>query len=305
MLLTLSCEDNNSDNVDISYKGTGSWTRGLANSATVLFTCMNGRTTATGPIVSPNGSSWTVPAETQFASATKASDLYNECTGIKPGNVTSAELGMVPIKQIDAGGDDIIGYIFADNYFELYINGILVAVDPVPYTPFNSSVVRFRVKRPYTIAFKVVDWEENLGLGTESSNNSAFHPGDGGIIASFSDGTVTNGTWKAQTYYVAPIDNLNNVVELPDGTISSVAASTTPACNNNCFALHWPVPQDWTSKTYDDSKWPVASVYTKEEVGVDNKPAFTNFSNVWTSADFVWTSNLILDNVVLMRKTVK
>ncbi|MBF4391740.1 hypothetical protein EAY32_28175, partial [Vibrio anguillarum] len=77
-------------------------------------------------------------------------------------------------------GEEITGYIFADNYFELYINGQLVAVDTVPFTPFNSSIVKFKVNKPYTIAVKVIDWEENLGLGTEDNRGKAFHPGDGG-----------------------------------------------------------------------------------------------------------------------------
>jgi len=50
----------------------------------------------------------------------------------------------------------------------------------------------------YTIAVKVIDWEENLGLGSENNRGKKFHPGDGGFIASFSDGTVTNDKWKAQ-----------------------------------------------------------------------------------------------------------
>ena len=53
--------------------------------------------------------------------------------------------------------------MIADNYFELYINGRLIGVDATPFTPFNSHVVRFRVKRPYTIAVLAQDWEDKLG----------------------------------------------------------------------------------------------------------------------------------------------
>jgi hypothetical protein len=71
----------------------------------------------------------------------------------------------------------------ADNYFQLFVNGRLVAVDSVPFTPFNSSVVRFRAKRPLTYAIKLVDWGGgNVGLGTESGGGP-HHPGDGGFIA--------------------------------------------------------------------------------------------------------------------------
>jgi len=105
----------------------------------------------------------------------------------------------------------ITGFIFADNYFELYVNGQLVGVDAIPFTPFNSSVVRFRVKRPITYAVRFVDWEENLGLGSENSRGNKYHAGDEGFVASFSDGTVTDTSWKAQIFYTAPIDSPSNV----------------------------------------------------------------------------------------------
>ena len=117
----------------------------------------------------------------------------------------------VPIVEIDPNGEVITGLILADNYFELYVNGQLVGVDAIPFTPFNSSVVRLRVKRPITYAVRLVEWEENLGLGSESSRENKYHPGDGGFVASFSDGTVTDTGWKAQTFYSTPIDSPSNV----------------------------------------------------------------------------------------------
>ncbi len=50
------------------------------------------------------------------------------------------------------------GYLFADNYFELYVNGVVVGKDRVPFTEINSSIVPFRVLRPFTFAGKLVDW---------------------------------------------------------------------------------------------------------------------------------------------------
>ena len=43
--------------------------------------------------------------------------------------------------EVDADGEEVTGYIVADNYFELYVNGKLIALDPVPYTPMNSVIV--------------------------------------------------------------------------------------------------------------------------------------------------------------------
>lgn len=45
----------------------------------------------------------------------------------------------------DAGGiEEFTTDIFADNYFELYVNGQLIAIDPVPFTKFNANLVRFK-----------------------------------------------------------------------------------------------------------------------------------------------------------------
>jgi len=127
--------------------------------------------------------------------------------------MNGVNLNSIPVTTVNQGGDTITAYILGDNYFELYINGVLIGVDPVPYTPFNASVTKFVVSKPYTIAMKLVDWEENLGLGSENNNGNLYHSGDGGLIAVFSDGAVTDASWKAQTFYVSPIDNLNNIVE--------------------------------------------------------------------------------------------
>jgi hypothetical protein len=135
----------------------------------------------------------------------------------------------------------------------LYINGQLIAVDAVPFTPFNSSVVKFKVNRPYTIAIKLTDWEENLGVGSESGRGNSYQPGDGGLIASFSDGTVTSDQWRAQTFYIAPIYDLSCVVE--KGTLRESAACDTSGRNSadDIYALHWALPNGWQTDTFDHS----------------------------------------------------
>jgi len=288
-----------------SAQPNGSITRGVGMTTIpdLLPNCPSNHKTPLGRILSTDGKTWIVPAETSFQNGLKCSDLFNTCNGITPAKLSDANLSNVPVIEIDPGGDLITGYLFADNYFELFVNGVLVGVDPIPFTPFNSCVVKFRVKQPYTLAVKLADWEENPGLGSELNNGNKYHPGDGGFIAQFSDGTVTDASWRAQTFYLAPIENLNAVTELPDGTHSTASATTSPTCDANCYGVHYEIPSDWMRPDFDDSGWPKASLYQTSQV--TNQAAFINFENTaWAKARFIWSSNLILDNLVLARKTI-
>jgi hypothetical protein len=290
----------------VRSQSTSSVSQGRATTTTTNLLPAGQRVSGVGGITATDGTVWTVPAVTQFATGTKAADLYNEVTGVTPATIAAAatNISNVPTVVVDEDGEVVTGYVFADNYFELYVNGSLVAVDPVPYTPFNSCVVKFKAKRPITYAFKLVDWEENLGLGTELNGGNSYYPGDGGLMASFSDGTVTNGNWKAQSFNIAPLDSAGSVTELADGTHNSSAA-TTHNLTENAYALHYAVPSTWYSKTFSDSGWPSATTYTEATVGVNNKPAYTNFPAQFSNsgAQFIWSSNLVLDNEVIVRYT--
>lgn len=292
------------------YKGSASITQGRAKTVEEnLFECKNGRSrvAGVGEITSSDGKVWTVPADNHFTTAPKAMDLYEECANITPKSIADVDEASVPVAVVDADGEEITGYIFADNYFELYINGQLVAVDTVPFTPFNSSIVKFKVKKPYTIAVKVIDWEENLGLGTEDNRGKAFHPGDGGFIASFSDGTVTNSDWQAQTFYTAPIYDLSCLSEVDGKRLSETCTTEGTDNGENAYAAHWETPSDWMKQGFDSSSWPQATQYSEDEIGVDNKKSYMNFIEKFSGAgaSFIWSTNVVLDNEVLLRYEVK
>lgn len=279
-----------------------------------LVECGKGsRVSAVGEIADASGKLWTVPAATRFGSAPPAADLFNECGGIQLSKLSKLDLSSVPV--MDAGGPEVFtAYIFADNYFELSVNGTLIAVDPVPFTPFNSNVVRFKATRPVTLAIMGVDWEENLGLGSENNRGKAYHPGDAGFVMQVRDASgavvaITDATWKAQTFYTAPL-NTRECLVLKGLVRDSSACSTQGVDDGRSFsAAHWPLPTSWTAPSFDDSGWPNAVTFTNETVGVDNKTAYTNFTAVFddpaADAAFIWSSNLVLDNLVLMRKTFK
>lgn len=276
-----------------------------------IFECPSGslvRPTGIGTI-SADGRDWPMPAAVAFPTGPRAPDLYNECNNVMPAGMQDLPID-VPFVKIDPDGEVITGYLIADNYFELYVNGKLVGFDAVPFTPFNSAFVRFQVKRPFTYAIKLVDWEENFGLGTERGR-SPFHAGDGGFVARFSDGTQTDSSWKAQSFYISPLASPNDVVERGNVHDTPTLARTYPEapdnadCGEKCYAIHYPVPADWNAKTFDDSGWPAAVEFTHEQMGTPRLKAYTNFKEAFGGAKVIWSNNLVFDNVVIVRKRVE
>ena len=274
------------------------------------------RPSGVGQSTATDGTVITVPTVTAYQKGLgpKASDLYNECSQVTPQKASDVSTAKVPVVDVDRDGEVITGYIVADNYYELYVNGTLVSVDNTPYTPFNSTIVKFRVKRPYTVAFLVVDWDAHLGLGMEVFPNTPagkdWYPGDAGLIAHFSDGTVTDSNWKAQSFYIAPLNSPDEVVEngnvhdtTPLGRVHPVAKK--PDCQEKCYAVHYPIPSGWQSATFNDSTWPRAYEYTDTDIGTTALPAFTRYPELFAGARWIWSLNLVFDNVVIARRTVR
>ncbi|WP_310621899.1 hypothetical protein [Flexibacterium corallicola] len=292
-----------------------SFSSGLAETIeTDLVICSGrgARRSSLGQITAEDGSVWTVPAPVNFKNAHKAADLYNECGGTQLRS--SKQINFDAFEVLDLGGSEIISaYIFADNYFELNVNGQLVAVDPVIFTPFNSNVVRFKVDRPFTLAVMGVDWEENLGLGSENNQGKSYHPGDAGFLMVLKNEagntiTTTDGSWKAQTFYIAPLKNRKCLKVEGQKRDSSACSTTGVRDGSSSAAAHWKIPGNWQAIDFNDNQWPDATVYSNETVGVGNKRAYTNFEDIFddkqADAQFIWSTNLILDNLVLLRKTI-
>jgi hypothetical protein len=300
------------------YTGTGSVTQGFGSiSNSNIYSCPNGRTPALGSISGSGGQTWNLPAEVNFLNPLfpEAPDLHNPCNGATYANVNAAlaALNGSEIINIDPDGELITAFVFADNYFEMYVKGVPVGRDKAPYTQFNSSLLRFRVKRPFTIAMLLVDLEEHLGLGTEANGPAPYHAGDGGMVAVFRDesGTIiarTGSNWKAQTYYIAPVKDLSCPVENGNQRLSGTCNTQDGTDGSGWYGLHWPRPDSWFADDFDASSWPSALEYSNAEVGVNNKPAYTNFTSIFdqpgADAAFIWSSNLILDNEVLVQYKV-
>lgn len=272
------------------------------------------RVTAQGRITASDGTVWTVPAEVAFKTAAKATDLYNDCTGVMLERSDQLDIDTVPIVGIDDDGEVISAHIFGDNYYEIYVNGTLVAVDAVPYWPFNPGVVRFRVKRPFTVAFKLVDWEENLGIGSEIMSGVPYHLGDGGLAAVFKDASgatigVTNSSWTAQKYYVGPLIDPECLNINGGARLSDACELPRPENGEDVYSAFWPVPENWAEPDFDQSGWQPATLYTNEEIGRSLKrPAYENYPDIFDNPEadavFIWSSNLQLDNLVLVRAVI-
>lgn len=253
-----------------------------------------------GTVTSTDGKQWTVPGPVA-AEGPLAVDLYNDCLGPGDNPDWQAQLRTV---VVDKDGVEITGFIFADNYYELYVNGTLVARDAVGMTPFNSTVVRFRAKYPMTYALKGIDWETKHGLGMEYQ---PFNIGDAGFIAYFSDGNGTHGDWRAETFYVAPVDDPQCIRTAGGRDSSFCAQAVRPACAQakpeSCKAVHFPIPDGWQMPRFDDRGWPRAIVWRPIEVTFYR--GFVNYAKHFGDAEFVWTRNIRLDNLVLARYTAR
>lgn len=170
--------------------------------------------------------------------------------------------------------DTIQANIYADNWFAMYINGKLVAVDPIDFLPHNVVNVNLLPEYPMTIAIIAKD-NADPKTGLEYGN----HIGDAGFILKFSDGTTTNATWKAKKIFTGPLNR-------------DIAHPTVK---------YEPIPTGWYLPSFDDSKWESATEFTEERVNPKRPYYQYNFEG----AKFIWTSDLDLDNTVLFRTKIE
>jgi hypothetical protein len=253
-----------------------------------------------GTVTDEDGGRWSAPAATQLGDT--GVDLFNDCTGKGVNADYASQLETV---VVNPDGVEVTAFVHADNYFELYVNGTFVCRDPIAFTPFNSTACRFKATYPMTLALRAVDWEEHLGVGMEYAR---YNVGDGGVVASFSDGTLTDESWKAEAFYFAPLDSTACLKFGPSGDRDSSACAIKPACANSrnvsaCKAVHFSEPADWATAGFNDSAWPSATVYTRKQFGP--KAAYTELEDKFGAAKFLWSRNIKTDNVVLLRKTVE
>jgi len=170
--------------------------------------------------------------------------------------------------------DTIKASVYADNWFMMYINGKLVAVDPIDFLPHNEVTLDILPEYPMTIAILAKD-NADPKTGLEYGD----HIGDAGLIVKFADGTVSNTKWKTKVLFQGPVGG--------DA--------------KNPRVHYEPMPANWYAPGFDDSAWANATQYTEERVRPDGNYAAADF----TGAQFIWSGDLDLDNTVLFRYRVE
>jgi hypothetical protein len=170
--------------------------------------------------------------------------------------------------------DTILANVYADNWFQMYINGELVAVDSIKFIPHNVVSVDLLPTYPMTIAVMAKD-NADPKTGMEYANTNI---GDAGFILKFSDGTVTHAGWKAKSFSHGPVNR----------------DTKNPRVENT------PIPDNWYATDFNDSDWSNATEYTEDEVG----PKQPYYDSDFKGAKFIWTRDIALDNTVIFRHHV-
>jgi hypothetical protein len=161
--------------------------------------------------------------------------------------------------------------IYADNWFALFVNGRLVAVDPIEFLPHNVVTIDLLPQYPMSIAVLAKDNADPV-TGLEYGDQI----GDGGFILRMSDGTATSAKWKAKSFFSAP-----GVPGKPERREE--------------------IPPNWFAVDFDDSNWAAATVYSPADV----RPPPTFRAADFSGAEFVWSGDLARDNTVILRAKVE
>ncbi len=205
--------------------------------------------------------------------------------------------GCSETKPVAKPGDKTVD-VWADNWFEMHVNGNKVLEDSVPITTersFNAETATITNALPLTIAVMAKDFKEN-NSGLEYIGTGRQQMGDGGFIFQIKDAVtgktvaVSNNAMKCLVVHRAPLD------------VACAKEKSPIAGQGACTFTETAVPSNWTAPDFDDSAWPAATEHSAR--AVSPKEGYDRIT--WdSSAKFVWSSDLVQDNTVLCRVTIK
>ena len=124
-----------------------------------------------------------------------------------------ASLAMLATTTCPLSAETMSADVWADNWFEMRIDGAQVAEDSVPITTersFNAESFSFEAERPFVIGLVAKDFKENdTGLEYIGARNQQM--GDGGVILQIMDEAgelvaVSNDGWQCLVIHSAPLD---------------------------------------------------------------------------------------------------
>ncbi len=186
--------------------------------------------------------------------------------------------------------------IWADNWFALYNGETLIKEDSVPITTersFNAESFTFEATSPLQLNFIVKDYKAN-DTGLEYIGTPRQQMGDGGLIAQFTD---------LATGKVIAVTNENAVIfvihKAPLNT--ACAKESSPVAGQGlCTFKTMLEPTNWKNPDFNDSNWTQASRFTAAQIS----PKEGYLEITWNpQAQFIWSSDLLMDNTVLIRMT--
>ncbi|WP_299924367.1 PEBP family protein [uncultured Pelagimonas sp.] len=187
--------------------------------------------------------------------------------------------------------------VWADNWFEMRINGQQVAEDSVPITTersFNAESFTFDAEQPFVIGVVAKDFKEN-DTGLEYIGSRRQQMGNGGLILQIKNAAgesvaVSNEAWQCLVIHSAPLDK------------SCEGESNPVAGEGACGFEASTEPSGWDLAGFDASDWPMADLYTETEVSP--KQGYDKIK--WDSnAELIWGPDLEQSNTILCRLTVE
>ena len=186
--------------------------------------------------------------------------------------------------------------VWADNWFEMRINGEQVAEDSVSITTersFNAESFSFEAERPFVVGLVAKDFKEN-DTGLEYIGTRRQQMGDGGVIVQIMSGgqtvAVSDASWQCFVTHIAPLDK------------SCESADNPVAGEGACGFEITDEPAGWDTASFDASDWPAADVFS--EAQVDPKMGYDEIT--WDGeAELIWGPDLEQVNTLLCRLTVE
>lgn len=203
---------------------------------------------------------------------------------------------LLVLSVVSARAEVFSADVWADNWFEMRINGETVAQDGVPITTersFNAESFQFEAERPFVIGLVAMDFKAN-DTGLEYIGTRRQQMGDGGVIAQIRNDAgetviVSDATWQCLVVHTAPLDK------------ACEDASDPVAGEGVCAFEAAEAPAGWDSAGFDASDWPQADVYSAAEV--DPKMGYDEIT--WSEdAQLIWGPDLEQSNTVLCRLAV-